>query len=158
MSTSAQVRTAWNTYVLQHATLQAFTNKIHLFEVIEDSEAALELTRYDTEINFAQCLIARGQAYAESSQPAGTSVQYNYQVEVTYIREADPAGNNWLAVIDFFDTLQDLVRTQLGVTWVGTVDFFRPQDGTVAIEAIDYDNTKAWRGTFRFVAAKYTSL
>ena len=158
MSTSAQVRTAWNTGVLQHASMQAITNKIHLFEVIDDSEKSLELCRYNQEINFAQCLIARGQNYAESSQPAGTSVQYNYQVEITYIREANPSGSNWTATVDFFDTLQALVVTQLGVTWSSTVDYHRPQDGTPAIESVTFDNVLCWRGTYRFAATKYTSL
>lgn len=158
MSTSAQVRTAWSTYVLQHASAQAFTTQMHLFEINDQSEHALELIRYNTEINFVQCLIARAQRSGETSRPAGTSVQYDYTVEVRYTREAEPSGANWTAVIDFFDTLQSLVLTQLGNSWQNTVDMYAPQEGVPSIEEIVFDNTKAWQGRYTWAATKYTSL
>lgn len=158
MSTAAQVEAAWKTNVFDSATIQSITSNAFPYELSDESEFEAAKRFEDTEINFFQYLVARGQEHAASVALAGNSVLYRYRVQITYIREADTSGENWTAVRDAFDTLWGVYATGLGSTWASTVDGAAPQSGQPQIERATLDNRPIWRGTYEFTGFKYSTI
>lgn len=152
MSTAAQVRAAWETAILEHATIQAITPRYFLFEVTQNSEAETDRLFFGKELNYIQCIVTRSNEFQALGE-----LQYTYTVDITYTRRFDVDGDNYLAVVDFFDTLFSLVRTELGDSWDSTVDYWRPQEGPAEITQIEFENEPAWRGAYRFTAFKKIS-
>lgn len=158
MSTSAQVQAAWKTGVFDNATIQAITENAFGYEISDESEFESARLFEDTEINFFQYLIGRGQRHAASIAYAGQTVIYDYVVEITYILEADPQGANWTIVRDAFDTLWSVYASNLGSTWSSTVDGSAPQAGTPQITRATLDNRPIWRGVYQFTGYKYSTI
>lgn len=158
MSTAQQVENAWVDKVLTHRDITSYTDKIYTYDVTEGSELEISNLYSDGEINFIQCLVGRGQKYAGSQSVSGRVITYNYLVEVTYFRQADPQGNNWKEVRNFFDDLFSTVLNELGITWDATVDYFNPQLETPEITQERFDNSDTWRGFYRFFGTKTVSI
>lgn len=158
MSTSAQVEAAWKTNIFDNATIQAITDKAYPYEITETSESEVAKLFEETEINFFQYLVGRGQKYAASAGLAGPVILYDYTIEVTYIRESEPSGANWTAVRDAFDTIFQLVVSNLGSDWAETVDGSSPQVGTARITSDVIDERPVWRGVFIYSGFKQVSI
>jgi len=159
LSTSAAVAAAWNTAIWQHATITSITEKIHAFD-IADSESEYEdaQLRFQQEINFIQYLVVRASRFGESAGITGSVATHTYTVQVIHVREAGTDGANWAAVRNFFETLFGLVVSELGTTWAGTVDLWKPQEGPPRIDQISIDNTPCWRGLYEFSATRRVNL
>ncbi len=158
MSTAAQVEAVWKTNIFDSTTIQAITDKAYSYEVTETSESEVARLFEGTEVNFFQYLVGRGQRFGTSAGSAGPIVIYDYAVEISYFREAEPSGANWTAVRDTFDTIFSLVVSSLGNTWSQTVDGFNPQQGTARISTDLIDNRPVWRGVFTYNAFKQVSF
>ncbi len=158
MSTSAEVQAAWKTNLFNNATIQAISSNAYPYELTDESE--FEASRFfeGTEINFFQYLIGRAQVHAASMATAGNVVLYQYLVEISYIREAEPSGANWTAVRDAFDTLWGVYVTGLGNTWASTVDGSAPQAGPPRITRETLDGRAVWRGTYQFTGFKQATI
>lgn len=153
MSTSAQVAAAWNTAVLQHATFTAICPNAVLFDVMEDSEKGTEGLYSAAEVNFMQCLVSRAQTL-EVTQRA----EYVFTVDLQYFRSKDEAGANWKAVRDIFETLDALVRSELGSTWSSTVDYWIPSADKPIINEIFFNDEPIWLGSYRYQGLQSVSL
>lgn len=158
MSTAAQVEAAWKTNIFDNATIQTITDKAYPYEITETSESEVARLFEDTEINFFQYLVGRGQRYGASAGSAGQIVLYDYTIEISYFRESEPSGANWTAVRDAFDTIFSLHLTTLGSTWSGTVDGSSPQEGTARISKDSIDERPVWRGVYIYSAFKQVSI
>lgn len=153
MSTSAQVQTAWNNAIWTDAAILEITDKVYGFDITTVSEKETGRLNFNSEVNYFQYLIKR------SAEIQGTQqLLYTFTVDVSYTRFHDVDGDNWIAVRDAFETLIDLVRSDLGVSWTQTVDFWRPQEGPVEISQIDFEGEPAWRGTYRFTGYQTISI
>lgn len=158
MTTSDSIESAWNTYIWQNSTIQAITTKIHTFPVTELSEKEISAAYYGTRINFIEALTARTQRYQASAQLLGKSVQYDFIVLINYYKETDTTGANYGEVRDAFETIFTKVVSELGTRWNSTVDYWRPQDTPAEITQTRLDDALVWRGTFRYLATKSTTI
>jgi hypothetical protein len=161
VSTPADIRTAWNTKVWQHATIQAITTKIYAFEISDDSETEAALLSFAQRIRFIEYVCSRSIA----SQEMGGSSRgnCNFPVEVRYtlekVKPGDPFdGAGFNAVIDFFTTLIALVQSELAPSWNSTVDYFEFQDGAPEVTTQEVAGIECWRGVYRFNGVQNTSL
>lgn len=79
-----------------------------------------------------------------------------FTVQVRYHKQADVAGNVYKEVSDFFETVQDLVISQLTSSWTNTVDYYRTQNGPPKIVQNSIENLPVWVGTYDFIGYRYT--
>jgi hypothetical protein len=159
MSTSAQVETAWLNAIWTDTDITDITNRIHQYQVTTESEAEIALL-YDSnnKLNFLEALTGRAHKYLQSASYIGSTIQYNYVVEVNYYHEIDTTGLAFLAVRNAFETLFSKVVSELGDNWTNTVDLWRPQEEITTIVETLVNNKKCWKGTYRFFAEKLTEL
>lgn len=153
MTASSTIASTWQTYIFDYSTIQGITKKANAFEMIQDSETALEKLHYGGAVN-AFCY----KAVQINEQRLTRTILHTHVVTVDYYREQDPAGMNWKAVRDALETLATTVRTQLGNTWQGSVDYWRYRDTEPEIEQVTIGSTPCWRGRVVYEAYSTTSL
>jgi hypothetical protein len=154
MTTSLQVRTAWSTKLLNHSAVEAFTTRAYTYDVSLDNEFDVSklyhapLSGAPT-VNFVLCLVTRQQEPLVIQ-----NTRYTFQVRLEYyLQQEDIGSSTYNTLIDRLETMDDLVRTQLGGTWDGTVDFYSggtPSDITV----VQIDKRSCWRGAYLYSGIK----
>lgn len=157
MTLSSVIEDAWDDAVWTNSEILVITDKIFKYEITQDSEKETEVY-FEEEINFFEVLTGRGQKYLETSTTIGRTIQYNYEVQVNYYREADTIGENYLAVRGVFETLIGVVIEELDDTWGSTVDYWRPQEDPIEITQVLIDNKKTWKGVQSYFATLTTEL
>ena len=159
MSTPAQIRAAWLAGIWNHATVQAYTTKIYDYDITLKSQKEAAKFRHNTLINFFTYLTTRGHQFPEIGGLSSSAiVHFSYQVEIRHYLEAGTEGDNFNAVIDRLAAIDGLVVTQLGSTWDGVVDFYRPQQEPPTVTLIELDNKSVWLGVYRYFAERRTTL
>ena len=151
MSTVAQIRTAFSTYVFTNASITVLTDKIYDYDITLESTKEYSKLRYRTEINFLTYLVTRAQKPLIMGQ-----FEQTFTVRIRYGKQADVAGSVFKAVSDVFETIQDLVQNQLGSTWNNSVDYYRVQNGPPNMEQQEIENLPVWVGTYEFLGYRYT--
>lgn len=149
MTTSAQVRSAWNTSVWSHSTLTSLTTKIYNYDVTTESTKEYSKFRESQEINFFTYLVSRAQRIRIMNQ-----YEQIFTVDIRYYRKADVAGANYNTVIDAFETIDTRVVAGLTSSWGSTIDFYRIQDGPPAISQIQMEGVPVWLGIYKYFGYK----
>lgn len=149
MTTSAQIRSAWETAIWEHATVIAMTDRIYDYDLTFLSTKETARLRYEQEINFFQCLVSRGQELRISSQ-----IRQLFTVSIIYARESNVDGSNYHAVIDNMETVDGLIQSQLGTTWSGTVDYYQLQNGPPTIQERLIDSKPVWVSEYKYLGFK----
>jgi len=154
MSSSADVRTAWQEKVWADKAVGAMTSKTFMYDVSVDSAFNMaELyyaapNKYPT-INFFLCLVRR-----RHEPLIMGNTRYTFQVTVQYyLQQEESSSNTYNTLVDRLETVDNLVRSNLGGSWDGTVDFYNgatPQD----ISVVTIDNKACWRGGFVYTGTK----
>lgn len=144
MTTSAAVRSAWNSSVWQHATVQALTPKIYDYDVTLESTKELSKMLHNQVVNCFTYLVTRAQRLRVMGQ-----VEQTLKVEITYFREYDTAGTAWKACVDAFETIDARVVAGLSGTWGGVVDYYQLQSDAPNISLQQIGGRSVW-------VAKYT--
>lgn len=154
MTTSSAVRTAWNTKVLTHPSVAAFTSRAYTYDVGQDSEFDKALLYHapnsgSPSINFILCLVNRAQ------EPGVVgNIRYTYQVRLEYyLQQEDIGSSTYNTLTDRLELMDDLVRTELAGTWSGTVDFWTggvPENVT----SVTIDGRSCWRGVYTYTGVK----
>lgn len=158
MSTSAQVEAAWASAIWQNATITAITDKVLTFPYTEESEVEVTNLYSGQEINAFEVLTNRIQRYGETAATIGGILHYQFEVDIRYYRAVEPTGANYTATRDTLETLFALVVSELGSTWGGTVDFWKPDTSLAEITRIKISTEDVWRGRYRFFADKQSDL
>jgi hypothetical protein len=129
----------------------AITPMIYQYDISVQSELDVSLLCYEGEVNFILAKTLRRSFPILSQQ-----TRYTFQVEVSYyLQQADIAQNTYRTVRDRLETLDDLVRTAMGKTWSGTVDFWQGGVPT-AINEIEVNERTCWTGAITYTAFKTT--
>lgn len=149
MTTSAQVRAAWDSRIWQHATAQAITDRIFDFDLNLASTKEVARLRKDQEFNFFLYLVSR----AERIRPMGQTEQ-TFNVDVSYYLEVDTEGDNFSAVVDTIETISGLVASQLTTSWNNTVDFYSLQSGPIEVTRETISGVPVWAAKYRFIGFK----
>jgi hypothetical protein len=154
MSTSEDVRNAWQDKVWEHKDVKAMTSKIFLYDVSIDS--AFDVAnlyygppgKYPT-INFFLCLVRR-----QHEPLIMGNTRYTFEVIVQYyLQQEENSSSTYNTLADRLEKVDDLVRTQLTGTWDDTIDFYNggvPENISVAT----IDNKACWRGGFTYLGTK----
>lgn len=149
MTTSKQVRDAWQTLILDSPTVQALTPNVFIYDVSVESQRAAAALIHDTKVNFLTCVVRRATEVLVMGQ-----ARYTFQVRVAYyLQQTDVQASVYNLVLDRLETLDGLVLSALGPTWGGTVDAYQggsPDD--VAAAAVD--DRQCWRGAMTYTAVK----
>jgi hypothetical protein len=149
MTTSALVRAAWQTAVLDSPTVRAITPKAFLYDVSVDSQKTAAALIHDTRVNFLTCVVRR----ATEVLPFGQA-RYTFQVRVAYyLQQTDVPASVYNLVLDRLEAVDGLVLSALGPTWGGTVDHYQggsPDD----VAAADVDGRQCWRGAMTYTAVR----
>lgn len=159
MTTSAQVRTAWNTRVWTNATVTAITDKIYSFDIADSGALTggqAELLRYQAQVNFFAYTVTRGRTSPQlTAGGASGGLRYTFDVSVAYYLQKDQgqSDTNYNAVVDRLETIDGLVVSQLGKRWDSTVDFYE-QTGAQEPQLIQLDEKEVWRGVITYRAVK----
>lgn len=149
MTTNAQIRTAWNTYIWQNATIQAITDRIYDYDITVESAKEAAKLRYNQKINFFLYLVMR-----QSRPMIMGQHEQTFTVQVRYFKEMNVGGSHWNDVVDAFSTIDDLVISALTSTWNNTVDYYRTQDSPPALSLVTIEETSVWQGIFEYRGVK----
>jgi hypothetical protein len=154
MASSEDVRNAWQDNIWTNKTVKAMTSKSFLYDVSVDSAFNMadlyygEPGKYPT-INFFLCLVSR-----QHEPIIMGNTRYTFQVRVQYyLQQEESSSNTYNTLVDRLEAVDDLVRTSLGGSWDGTVDYYNggvPQD----ISVVTIDNKACWRGGFTYLGIK----
>lgn len=152
MTTTAQVEAAWSTHIWAHSSIAVLTNKIFNREISDLSEDDVRDVSFQQQINFIEWLVKKSIEYPQISR--GLGQDETFLVEIRYTREKDPhadkAGANYNAVRDALETIVGLVKSELGVSWDGTIDYYETQTEAVVINERDIAGSEVWSGVYRF--------
>lgn len=154
-TTSADISAEWASRIFGHATIQAISKKAYSYDITQESEYEVSKFYNDAErrINFFTYLVRRNEERLMSGQ-----VRYSYEVMISYYREEDTEGENWTTIRDLFETLFDLVRSEMGQNWHGLVDFWQPDPAQATIEKTTLDSRPVWRGQDKYLATLITNI
>lgn len=149
MTTNAQIRTAWNTYIWQNATIQAITDRIYDYDITVESAKEAAKLRYNQKINFFLYLVMR------HTRPMIMGQQEQVcTVQIRYFKEFDVGGTHWKDVVDSLQAVDDLVISALTSTWNNTVDYYRTQESPPTISLVTIEETSCWQGIFEYRGVK----
>ena len=154
MSNSSLVRAAWSSKILNHSSVTAFTSRAFTYDVSQENDFDIANLYHSPNVgsptvNFILCLVQRQQ------EPLVVqNTRYTYQVRLEYyLQQEDIGSSTYNTVIDRLELMDDLVRTELGGMWNGTVDFYSggvPSDITV----VQIDKRSCWRGAYVYTGVK----
>ena len=157
MSTSAAIRSAWNTGVWTNATVTALTTKIYAYDLIASLKSKPEATLmyYNQAINFFTYLVTRSRITQEVRGASTNVSRYEYEVAVFYHLQKDltDSAQNYNNVIDRLETVDGIVLSGLGATWSNTVNYYE-MSGTLAPRLIELDDREVWQGGYTYKAIK----
>lgn len=145
--TSSTIRSAWNTAVWSHATIQAMTTSIYNYDITQQSSKETDKFFFSQEINFFTYITTRRQVPTGGGLGANKQRMYEHDVLVRYYRQYDTTGSNFNAVIDNLESLENIVRTQLGTKWSDNVTFYRLMESGNQPELVELINQPVWLGT-----------
>ena len=154
MSSSADVRTAWQDNIWTDKAIAPMTSKVFLYDVSVDSAFNMAELYYGAPgkyptINFFLCLVRR-----QHEPLIMGNTRYTFQVTVQYyLQQEESSSNTYNTLVDRLETVDNLVRSNLGGSWGNTVDFYNggtPQD----ISVVTIDNKACWRGGFTYLGTK----
>ena len=120
MSTSLEIEAKWLDTVFDHDDIRIITPQIWNRDVIGNQQTGCDLDRamYNGSINFVQFFAQR---YRDNDEIGGCS-NYQHRVRIQYFLEQSDQYNAEGMIQSFFETLDDLVSSELGYTWGGLVE------------------------------------
>lgn len=145
LTSSETIRQAWRTAVWAHASILALTDVIIEHDISEDSHHELSSLRFEQKINFFAFRVRRG-----VQNLMGQENRLLYFVDISYTRWADPDGDNYNAVLDGIEVVQELVISELGTTWSGTVGGSEPQSGPPNISVSTIGEERIFKADFNY--------
>lgn len=145
LTRSEIIRAVWRTNVWANSTIRALTDKLIESDIGEASLHEVARLRYETKINFFAFRCTR------SIEPQiGGKYRLFFSVDITYTKWADPDGANYNSVLDGIEILQEIVISQLGSNWAGTVASYEAQAGPAEVRTITIDNDVCYSADYSY--------
>lgn len=138
-TTCATVQTSWATKIFAHANIKALTEKVIYHPYTQTSEREIEDLYFGAEVNFIQCIVYRVIELVMTQSEITT-----FNVALSYYRQQEPVSTNYATTRSFFDVLYPLVKSELGQTWDGNVDYFNLRTDDIIVEEATIDGTPCW--------------
>ncbi len=155
MTTAADIEVAWTASVWTADSVEAFSSLVLTRAISEFSEAETSpFHDHDlAEINFFSFVVTRKPLNSIIAGGTTGSTQYQFDVRVSYYRTIDAEGTNHDLTRDGIEAVDDVVRSALGKTWGGTVDFFEYGDTKPPTRG-EVDGTPVWEASQTYRATK----
>lgn len=153
MTALSAVRTAWSN-VLENATVQGYTANQYTYNIAGTTNESISNTGLfyaASQLNFVQYEFIKNQNFAQTKEKNEI-----FNVIISYYREIDIDGDNFRSITDFFDSLFDVVRSEIGYSWNSTIDFY--EVGDVSMTTDQLDNRACWVGTCTYTGTKNIAL
>jgi len=150
MASTAVVQAAWLAKIASHADLIAYTENIYFYDILEQSQKQKEKYYYKQEINFITILVSR----AVRLEIANCETHI-FEVIVNHYREHDRDGENQASIKACMETIERLVRTELGKTWDGTVDGYSLDETPSRLDPVIIDDKECWSTQRIFTAQDF---
>ena len=147
--TQADVRNLWDTEIAQSLTILALTDRIYNRDLTTKALSEDAALRYEQSVNFFNYIVRR---WVEA-QIGGTYV-YRFMVDVFYTHEDRADIDAYNKVLDGLETIEGLVRSELGSRWGGLVDDYQLQQQPIEITETSINNVVCWRGHQVYTAFK----
>ena len=147
MTTSAQIRDALQTYVFDRGEIQSISTSVLFHEFSDASEVELSELYDGQQINAFQCLVRRSTA-----QMMTGAQQVIFTIDVSYFLQRGTDGDSWINAVDSLDTILNTLKSQLGSTWKGLIDYWVRNEDAPAIDEVDIAGEKAWKASLTIQA------
>jgi hypothetical protein len=156
MSTSsATIRSVFQTAVFDHATIQAQTENIFSYDIEITTDKDLNNLRFNQEVNFYSYQVLRTINYEITSMNGNPNdYGYDYQVLINYYLEAENKPLNYNSAIDRMEALEDLIHSELTINWSNNVDSFSQTENTLP-EIVSIQDIECWKITSLYTGLKY---
>lgn len=148
----ADVRGAFKT-LFDTSTMRAITPNAYDHDILEDSNYDARKMLSEKEVNFWVYLVTK-----QVLQKLSGAEQETYNIEFKYYRFADKAGDNQAELFDTFEELHSNIRTVLGTTLSGTVDFYRSLDRPITKTTLVLDGKPCWVGSSVYEAVRTVTV
>lgn len=158
MSTSAQVRAAWQAAVFDSSTITAITERVYDFPITLASEYEVSKI-YDDDriINFIVFTVTRHQVAGVCG-----NLEQRFVVTVEYTKQQRPesanASDDYNDVIDTLETIDGLALSALSGSWSDTVGYWNHDERAPRIEAVTLDGIQCYRGTIQYLGFNNTQV
>lgn len=149
MSTNQQVRDAWAAQVFANIAggVTSYDYDLWTRSSSEDGKGL-----YQGAVDFWIYHVRHANQYIEIGRP---QAERRFQVEVVRVKEHSPEILGIKTVSDDLEeTLFDLVETNLGKTWAGTVDFWQPPSEVTVPEEREFAGRRAYEARVIYTATK----
>lgn len=147
--TQSDVRSLWDSNIWQHLTILALTDRIYNRDLSTEALTQDAALRYGQNVNFFNYITRR---YVEA-QMGGTYV-YRFLIDVFYTHEDKAGIDAYNKVLDALETVESLVRSEMGSRWDSLMDDYQLQQAPIDISQIDINNVICWRGHQIYTAFK----
>lgn len=155
MATTIQnVKDAWNSAIFEHGSIQALTTKIYDYDVLVESEKENSKLYFAQEINFCVYRVERSPMQYQITRGR----HYDFNVTISYYKEYSAGADNQDSVSDFFETLDGLVTSELGISWDGVVTYMNPQKDPIKLENLELDKKTIWKGQVQYTGRKIFTI
>lgn len=159
MTTSEQIRAAWKAGVFDNALIAAETANRYAFDFAAEFANLTESTEilHEREVNFFQYLAHRTSQTGSIRGTNSPADRFTHTVIVDYFieRDLEDPSRNYNEAIRVIELLDDLVRSELGKNWSGTVDYYEQSEFRPPA-IVDFDGKKVWRVGYTYVGTKTT--
>lgn len=147
--TQSDVRSLWDSNIWQHLTILALTDRIYNRDLSTEALGQDAALRYAQNVNFFNYIVRR---YVEAQ--IGNTYVYRFTVDVYYTHEDKAGIDAYNKVLDAFETIESLVRSEMGSHWDGLMDDYQLQQQPIDITQTDINNVICWRGHQVYTAFK----
>ena len=145
LTRSEAIRAVWRSDIWAHASILALTDVIIEHDISEDSHHEVAGLRYAQKINFFAFRVRRA-----VQNLSGEKNRLLFFVDISYTKWADPDGDNYNAVIDGIEIVQELVLSELGSRWSETVGGSEPQAGPPNVSVTSIGEERVFRADFNY--------
>lgn len=157
MSTSAEVRAAFKTYVFDSAAVQAITTKAYAYDLMANVASFSEdaLLYFNQSVNFITYTVSRIRETGEVRGANTTVTRYRFIVKLNHYLAKDIGAEDqgYNQAVDNIETIDATIASALGKKWGDTVDFNRVVSMQEA-ELITLDDREIWRVGYQYEGIK----
>lgn len=148
MGVGADVRGAFFDGVFADSAIKAVTERFFDFDPTILSQSEAGRLRWQQEINYVFLKVTT------RTEDRVMQRDIRVQVDVQYVRRADPRGNNYTKVLDFMELLDSKIEDTMGFNWDGSVSAWtRGQQQPVVTQGIIM-NEPVNRAVFTYLGLK----
>jgi len=157
MTLSSEIVAAWEAAIFAHDTVKGVTDKYFTFDITADIDSFSEFAAGMSGARHKFfTLLASRQTVSDNLRGSNTTAtRFIHTVDLDFFIEknVEDVGRNYNEAIRVIEVVDDLVRSELGKKWSGTVDFWKVAQGRRP-QLVELDGKKVWKCGYTYEAVK----